>query len=655
MTSPLRILHLEDNQLDVELAGAALEAEGLKCEVTQVDTRDAFLSALESRELDLILSDYALPTYDGMSALAVAREKRPDLPFILLSGTLGEELAIETLKNGGTDYVLKQRLSRLGPAVQRAVRESRERAERRRAEELLSREQQFISAVLDNVQAGIVACDSRGVLSLFNRAAREFHGIPATSVPPSEWEDYYDLFHPDGKTPMSREQVPHFRALKGEIVRDAEMMIIPRQGKPRTLLASGQAIVSATGENLGAVVAMHDITERQHLEEQLRQAQKMEAVGRLAGGIAHDFNNLLTVIMGYNGLLLMRLAEDDPARPNVEEVGRAAQRASSLTRHLLTFSRKQILQPRVLDLNSVVAEVEKMLHRLIGEDVHLKTQLDAEIGNVKADPGHIEQLIMNLAVNARDAMPDGGTLTIRTATISAGRKNAYGSEKSQASVILEVSDTGCGMSDEVQSHIFEPFFTTKEVGRGTGLGLATVYGIVEQWKGQISVASEVGKGTTFRILFPLVEELAQAGRDERTGSSPLGGTETVLLVEDEESIRNLASEVLKMSGYTVLEAANADQALVISDNHKGPIHLMVTDLVMPGISGRALVHCMEPLRSEMRVLFMSGYIGESVQILDPDTPFIQKPFTAVALSQKVREVLNLTARDMDRESESCAV
>jgi hypothetical protein len=655
MISPLRILHLEDDQLDVELAGAALAAEGLACEVTQVDTHEDFLSALETNEFDLILSDYALPTYDGMSALVSVRSRRPDLPFILLSGTLGEELAIETLKNGATDYVLKQRLSRLGPAVQRAVRESRERAERRRAEEALSREQQFISAVLDNVQAAIVACDSSGALSLFNRAAREFHGIPAGPVPPTQWEEYYDLYHADGKTPMRKDEVPHFRALKGEVVRDSEMMIIPKHGKTRTLLVSGQAIVSASGENLGAVVAMHDISERQQLEEQLRQAQKMEAVGRLAGGIAHDFNNLLTVIMGYNGLLLMRLEENDPARQNVEEVGRAAHRASSLTRHLLTFSRKQILQPRVLDLNSVVAEVEKMLHRLIGEDIQVKTMLDAELGSIKADPGHIEQLIMNLAVNARDAMPDGGTLTIRTAIISAGTKNANGSEKSDASVMLEVSDTGCGMSDEVQRHIFEPFFTTKEVGRGTGLGLATVYGIVEQWKGQISVTSEVGKGTTFRTLFPLVEELAQAGRDERIGSNPRGGTETVLLVEDEESIRNLATEVLKMNGYTVLEAANADQALVISDNHKGPIHLMLTDLVMPGISGRALVHCMEPLRSEMRVLYMSGYIGESAQILDPETPFIQKPFTAAALGQKVREVLDLTARDLARESESCAL
>lgn len=651
MKASLRILHLEDDLLDAELTRASLEAEGLVCEVIQVDNREDFLAAVKKGGFDLILSDYALPTFDGMSALATAREICPDVPFILLSGTLGEELAIETLKSGATDYVLKQRLTRLGPAVKRALREAEERIERRQAEEALRKQQQFMNAMFESMHAAIIACDSDGIITLFNRAAREFHGIPEEPTPSEHWVDRYDLYEADGKTPMKLDNVPLFRALQGEVVRDVEINIVPKLGKARTMLTSGQSVTSASGEKLGAVVAAHDISERKQLEEQLRQAQKMEAVGRLAGGIAHDFNNLLTAIMGYSELILRRLSDGDPMRQDAEEINKAGQRASSLTRQLLAFSRKQVLQPRVLDLNSVVSELQKMLTRSIGEDIELVAKLAPGLGCVQADPGHIEQVIVNLVVNARDAMPSGGVLTIQTANIDTGDERPSVIPSRQY-VLLSVSDTGCGISDDVQSRIFEPFFTTKDAGKGTGLGLATVYGIVEQWGGRILVDSELGKGATFRILLPRLAQATEPMRgQQRRAQVPSRGSETILLVEDDEAIRKLAREVLEMSGYEILESRNADEALVFCEKYKGEIHLMLTDIVMPGLSGRALVHCIEPLRPGMKVLYMSGYSGEPLGMLDPDTPFIAKPFSAMGLGIKVREVLDMPQAPAESQTE----
>jgi two-component system cell cycle sensor histidine kinase/response regulator CckA len=405
---------------------------------------------------------------------------------------------------------------------------------------------------------------------------------------------------------------------------------------------------TAEGELQGAICMALDITDRRQLEEQLRQAQKMEAVGRLAGGIAHDFNNLLMVIQGYADLMTERLAEGDPLRRNAEQIQTASQRATSLTRQLLAFSRKQMLAPKVLSVQSVVTEMEKILRRLIGEDVQLETSSVADLGLVKADRSQIEQVILNLAVNARDAMPEGGRLTIETANVDLDESFSHSSVMLSPGpyVMLAVTDNGCGMDVETQAHIFEPFFTTKEKGKGTGLGLATVYGIVKQSGGYVWVYSEPGRGTSFKVYLPRVwDEPTMPGRDRRIEGQRLPqGTETVLLVEDEKGVRELAREYLEMTGYTVIEAENGHTALELAGLHSGPIHLLMTDVVMPGISGRELSERVKAIRPEIRVLFMSGYTDQAVVhhgILETDAVLLQKPFTVAALAAKLRDILNL--------------
>jgi PAS domain S-box-containing protein len=650
---PIRILHLEDDPDDQELVRATLEADRIPIEMEVVSSRHPFEEALARGAFDLILSDFKVPDYDGLSALRFVRGRFPDAPFILVSGTIGEEAAIDSLRSGATDYVLKHRISALAPSVRRAVAEADERKRRRHAEEDLYKEQRFLRAVLENIEAGIVACGESGILTLFNRAARELHGLPLEPLPPERWADHYGLYESDGKTPMSQGDLPLFRALRGEPVRNIEMTIIPKRGKPRTLLASGQPVTDAVGHRIGAVVALHDITERKSLEEQLRQSQKMEAIGRLAGGVAHDFNNLLAVILGYSEMELSALGPDNPKRGRIEQIHRSAERATTLTRQLLTFSRKQILNPRVLNVDSLVVEMKKMLRRLIGEDVELITRTDPNLRPIKADAGQIEQIVMNLAVNARDAMPSGGTITIETANVELDDEfaRAHDGVRPGPYVLLAVSDTGTGMTPDVQAKIFEPFFTTKEEGKGTGLGLSTVYGIVAQSGGLITVNSNPGEGTRFESYFPQVEDSAAADAGARQHESVLPiGTETILVVEDEPMIREMLCETLREIGYVVLEAGEVVEATERCREHAGPIHLLISDVVLPGIGGRELAQRLSSTRPEMKVLFMSGYTDDMVirqGVLSAGVRFLQKPFTLVGMARAVRDTLNGTNDDVE--------
>ncbi len=388
-----------------------------------------------------------------------------------------------------------------------------------------------------------------------------------------------------------------------------------------------------------------DTTERKLLEEQLLQSQKMEAVGRLAGGVAHDFNNLLTIIKGYSQLSLLEMKEGDPLKVNTEEIQRAADRAANLTRQLLAFSRRQILEMRVLDLNTTLRDLEKMLRRIIGEDVELVTFMAEDLGNVKADPGQMEQVIMNLAVNARDAMPRGGKLTIETANVRLDEAYARGhvAVKPGHYVILSVSDTGVGMTPEVKERIFEPFFTTKEKGKGTGLGLSTVYGIVKQSGGNIWVYSEPGQGTTFKIYFPRVDEPLDDVEKIVVQEELPRGSETILVVEDNEEVLKLAVRVLEKQGYNVLEASTGDEALLLCERRKEPIHLLLVDVVMPGMSGLKLVEKLRYVCGDFKALYMSGYTDNAIThhgVLKKGVNFIQKPFTVEGLARKVREILN---------------
>ena len=436
----------------------------------------------------------------------------------------------------------------------------------------------------------------------------------------------------------------HRRAVAGE------PMTFHVEWKSGSYACHVEPLRDSDGQVSGAICMSLDITDRKQLEEQLRQAQKMEAVGRLAGGIAHDFNNLLMVIQGYSDLLVERLPGGDPLRRNAEQIQMASQRASSLTRQLLAFSRKQMLAPKILNVQSVVAEMEKILRRLIGEDIQLETSSATDLGLVKADRSQIEQVILNLAVNARDAMPQGGRLTIETANVELD--SSYSHPPAVLSpgryVMLAVTDNGCGMDAETQAHVFEPFFTTKEKGKGTGLGLATVYGVVKQSGGYVWVYSEPGRGTSFKIYLPRIEETTvPAGRDGKSEMQiPQRGSETILLVEDEKGVRELAREYLASSGYTVIEAEDGHTALELAAMHVGQIHLLLTDVVMPGISGRELAERVSQIRPGIKIIYMSGYTDQAVVhhgILQNDAVLLQKPFTLMTLAGKLREMLAVPA------------
>jgi two-component system, cell cycle sensor histidine kinase and response regulator CckA len=514
----VRILHLEDDRKDAELVQAALEAEGLPVTVEVAASREDFMAAIGRGQFRLILSDYAVPGFDGISALRVAQDTAPEVPFILVSGTLGEEAAAESIKSGATDFVLKHRLGRLGPSVRRALAEAAERRKRQQAEE-----------------------------------------------------------------------------------------------------------------------ALHQS------EAQLRQAQKMEAIGQLAGGVAHDFNNLLTAIMGYGQIMRSRII-DAKAERDLDEILKAADRAAALTRQLLAFSRQQVLDPKVLDLNRLITDMDKMLQRLIGEDIDLATMPGGDLGRVKADPGQIEQVVMNLVVNARDAMPRGGKLTIETANVDLNEDyiGARQDLRSGPHVMVAVSDTGCGMTPEVRSRIFEPFFTTKEIGRGTGLGLSTVHGIVKQSGGHVEVYSEVGLGTTFKIYLPRVDEQAGTLPQQSADHDRYQGHETVLVVEDDEMIRRVIGESLRLQGYTVLEAADGSEAITLCEQERQPIDILVTDVVMPLMSGPELAQRLHSIRPDLPILFISGYTDRALLHQGQrhsGTAFLQKPFTPETLARKIREIL----------------
>jgi signal transduction histidine kinase/CheY-like chemotaxis protein len=429
-----------------------------------------------------------------------------------------------------------------------------------------------------------------------------------------------------------------------------EYRILTKSGVVRWVRTSSRPFFRET-RVVGLRGVMTDVTDRKRAEEesealreQLRQSQKMEAIGRLAGGIAHDFNNLLTIIKGYSQLSLIELKEDSPLKGSIEQIDKATDRAADLVRQLLAFSRRQILEMRVLDLNTTLANLHNMLRRLIGEDIELTMVLAEDLGRVKTDLGWIEQAIMNLVVNAKDAMPKGGKLTIETANVELDEAyaRAHVAVTSGRYVMIAVSDTGAGMTPEVRERLFEPFFSTKEKDKGTGLGLSTVYGIVKQSGGNIWVYSEPGKGSTFKIYLPRVDEPLEQPREKLLGDELLRGSETILLVEDEEEVRKLAVRVLERQGYKVLSARDGDEALLVCERHKDPIHLMLTDVVMPGMSGHEVAKRSEPSHPEMKVLYMSGYTDNAIVmhgVLVQGVNYIQKPFTVNGLTKKVREVL----------------
>ncbi len=520
---------------------------------------------------------------------------------------------------------------------------TRDVTERKQAEEALQKEREISLSILENAPYGVALIDKGGQYIYTNPEFTNITGYMLQDVPTGK--DWFQKAFPDSNDRRKMLKLWKEDRSKGDMI-NREFNICCKDGKicqvdfRSTFLKDGRA-----------VIVFRDITERKRaeeemksLQEQLRQSQKMEAIGRLAGGIAHDFNNLLTVIKGYSQLSLVELKENTPLRGNIEHIHTATDRAADLVRQLLAFSRRQILEMKVWDLNTILTNLKNMLRRLIGEDIELTTILAEDLGRVKTDLGWIEQAIMNLVVNARDAMPSGGKLTIETGNVildEAHVSHRVGVKPGHF-VMLSVSDTGVGMTPEVRERLFEPFFSTKEKDKGTGLGLSTVYGIVKQSDGDIWVYSEPGKGSTFKIYLPRVDGPPEPLREKVPGDELLRGTETILLVEDEEEVRKLTVRVLERQGYKVLAAREGDEAFLICKQHQDPIHLMLTDVVMPGMNGQELAERLKPFYPGMKVLYMSGYTDNAIVlhgVLMEGVHYIQKPFTVQALARKVREVL----------------
>jgi two-component system cell cycle sensor histidine kinase/response regulator CckA len=762
MRIPLRALHLEDNPTDSELIESMLVSEGIPCRVQRVATRMSFVQALEHDRVDLILSDVSLPAFNGMEALAIVRDTCPQVPFIFVTGTVGEETAIETLKSGARDYVLKQRLSRLVPSVRRALREADERNKRKRTEDILREREQLFRLIMENTTDLIAVLDVQGQRVYNNRAYQTLLGVQE----PLRGTDAFREIHPDdqgavralfydtirtgvGQRAEYRLMLPDARIRliesQGNVIRDASdavvnvvmvsrditerkqseealrrsehwlrtildsepacVMIVDREGLIEEMNPAGLAMVgvASEAEAIGRPVApfihaeerdafacrhrdalrgmsqtfqcrivtqqgvarwieayvvpfgedrrepmsilmvARDITESRKMEAQLQQALKMEAIGRLAGGVAHDFNNMLTGISGHGDLLLRQLPSESPLRRHAEAIKQSCQRCAALTNQLLAFSRNQVLQPKILDISRALTEMESMLRPLIGEDVILRILADTGPTHARVDPSQLEQIVLNLSINARDAMPDGGLLTIETAVVVLDESSVlHRGIRPGVYLRLSVRDTGTGMDEETMSRIFEPFFTTKEPGRGTGLGLSTVYGIVQQSGGYVEVDSAVGKGSTFLLFFPTMDDTGHVlSVSDHSGAAPRV-PRTILVVEDDPAVRGIIQEVLNLGGYRVLEATHGEEAMALCRHHHARIDLLLTDVVMPHLGGRELAQQLRVSYPQMKVLFMSGYMDEGIsrEVLSREgMAFLPKPFAPESLEQKIRDML----------------
>ncbi len=641
MSTPLNILLIEDSENDAELLARELRQGGYDPHLKRIESAEALRESLQQGPWDLVISDYDMPHFNGMEALAIHKELGLDIPFILVSGAATEDQAIEAMVQGAQDYIMKDRRARLLPAIKRelkAVHLRREKREtdvrlRQQAEEL----ENFFTLALDL----LAIADMNGNFRLLNSAWEKTLGYTCDEL---MQESFLNFIHPD--------DLDATVAIMQELLAQKEIQAFVNRYRYRD---GTYRWIEWRARPVGSLIyaAARDITDRKKaeeeramLEDQLHQAQKMESVGRLAGGIAHDFNNLLSPILGYTDMLMMGLDPADPRHRKLEQILKAAERSRDLIRQLLAFSRKQILALKPADLRKVVIGFESLLRHTLREDIKIDIKVPKLMATVHADEGQIEQVLMNLAVNAQDAMPGGGVLTLTLTEVEIDELFSceHKDMKPGHYVLLTVSDTGHGMDKTTQELVFEPFFTTKEQGKGTGLGLSMVYGIIKQHGGHIWVYSEPDQGCTFKICLPVATESEQMPDSSATHPSGMSkGTETILLVEDNDAVRKMTCQALERYHYRVITAENGEQGLEYIKRHQEPIHLLLTDVVMPGINGRELYERLIAIRPEVKVLYMSGYTDDVIAhrgVLNAGVSFIPKPFSINALATKVRDVLD---------------
>ncbi|MDD2851061.1 MAG: response regulator [Desulfuromonadaceae bacterium] len=637
---PLKILHIEDSPMDAEIIREKLIDGGLSIDIDWAANENEFARFLQSGMYDIIIADYHLPGFEAPEALALVLRQCPEVPFICVSGAVGEEKAVALLKQGATDYVSKKKLDNLQLAIRRALDEVKERAARKLAEEALLKSEERHRTILQTAMDGFWLVDMQERILEVNETYCRMSGYSAQELLAKRITDLEVIEN-------QQETAARIRKLVDQGEDRFESRHRRKDGSTFDIEVSVQYQPVDGGQ---MVVFMQDISDHRKLEEQLRQSQKMEAIGQLAGGVAHDFNNILTVILGYANLLSMKVNFSASEKEAMQHIVSAAEKAAQLTQGLLAFSRKQVMDSKPVNLNDIVQQMQKFLVRIIGEDIRLRAVHNDATLSVLADAGQIEQVLINLAANARDAMSEGGELTIETSfqTIDDSFVHEHNCGKVGNYALISVSDNGCGMDETTCTRIFEPFFTTKEVGKGTGLGMAIVHGIVSQHNGFIYVYSEQGKGTTFKIFIPIIDKELLTEMEHVAEKAPKGGTETILVVEDDVSVRKVMESILIHSGYEIISAGDGVDAVKMFSENSSSVKLILMDMIMPKKSGLEAYKEIKQIQAGAKVLFTSGYTADFLRNrgeLDKGADLILKPVKPLELLRKMREMLDRKEND----------
>lgn len=636
MENQLRILHLEDNQDDAKLIQSIIESEGIECRIHRVEKREEFISALERGDFDLIISDFSLPSFDGLTALTLAQQNCPDIPFIFISGALGEDAAIEGLKLGASDYVLKNRLSKVAPAVRRAVNEADERTRRKEAEEQM-REQ---AALLDIDPDAIIVRDMDDRILFWSKGAEHLYGWTKEEAIGKKIQDLHFR-----ATSGQYQDASHMLLQKGKWI--GEWTHITKEGKYVQVDSHWTLVHDQKGKPKSVYMVNTNVTEKKKIEAQFLRAQRMESVGTLAGGIAHDLNNILAPIL-MASQILKRNTLDEQSQRMLYILETNAQRGTNLIRQVLSFARGVEGERTVLQVRHLVSELEKVLKETFVRSIEIKSNIPKEFWPIMGDPTQIHQILLNLCVNARDAMPNGGILTITGENIIVDEhySRLYVNAKPGPYSVITVADTGSGIPPELKERIFEPFFTTKELGKGTGLGLSTVYSIVKSYGGFIDLYSEVGKGTRFKIYLPAVPSKESKIAEERVASLPTGNGELILVVDDESSVREITKLTLETFDYTVITASDGAEAVALYSDRKDKIKVVILDMNMPVMDGPAAIQAMRKCNPDVKIIGASGLeTGQSLEYLSGESTsvFLQKPFTAESLLKVLNDLLTVPA------------